>query len=196
MDIVFFETPAAFRAWLEAHHATTPELWVGYYKKGSGQLSVTWPESVDEALCFGWIDGLRKTIDDASYRIRFTPRTPRSNWSAVNVKRAEELAALGRMHPAGLSAFAQRAEARTGIYAYEQRGTATLDVAFEQQFQANKVAWAFFQAQPAGYRRTTIWWVMSAKKDETKRKRLATLIDDSAHGRTIKELTRPGKPKG
>ncbi|MFL5804312.1 MAG: YdeI/OmpD-associated family protein [Roseiflexaceae bacterium] len=195
MDATFFETPATFRDWLEAYHDSAQELWVGYYKKGSGQPSITWPESLDEALCFGWIDGLRKTIDDASYRIRFTPRTPRSNWSAVNVQRVAELTAQGRMHPAGLRAFAQRAQAKTGIYAYEQRHTAELDAASEQQFRANEVAWAFFQAQPAGYRRTAIWWVISAKRDETRHKRLATLIDDSAHGRTIKELTRPGKPE-
>ena len=191
----FFKSPADFRAWLEAHGGSAKELWIGYYKKGSGRPSITWPESVDEALCFGWIDGLRKTIDDASYRIRFTPRKPRSNWSAVNVKRVAELTAQGRMHPAGLQAFAQRAEAKTGIYAYQQRHTAELDAAYEQLFRANEAAWAFFQAQPAGYRRTAIWWVISAKKEETKRKRLATLIDDSAHGRTIKELTRPGNPE-
>jgi uncharacterized protein YdeI (YjbR/CyaY-like superfamily) len=194
-DVAFFETPATFRAWLEAHHATTRELWVGYYKKGSGQPSITWPESVDEALCFGWIDGLRKSIDDVSYRIRFTPRKPRSTWSAVNVQRVAELTAQGRMHQAGLDVFAQRAEAKTGIYAYEQRQTAELDAASERQFQANEAAWAFFQSQPAGYRKTAIWWVVSAKRDETRRKRLATLIDDAAHGRTIKELTRPGKPE-
>jgi uncharacterized protein YdeI (YjbR/CyaY-like superfamily) len=195
MEIMFFEAPAAFRAWLEAHHATTQELWVGFYKKGSGRPSITWPESVDEALCFGWIDGLRKTIDDTSYRIRFTPRKPRSTWSAVNVQRVAELTAQGRMHQTGLHAFAQRAEAKTGIYAYEQRHGAELDAVSEQQFRANEAAWAFFQAQPAGYRRTVIWWVISAKRDETRRKRLATLIDDSAHGRTIKEMTRPGKPQ-
>jgi uncharacterized protein YdeI (YjbR/CyaY-like superfamily) len=195
MDTTFFATPAAFRDWLEAYHDSVQELWVGYYKKGSGRPSITWPESVDEALCFGWIDGLRKTIDDVSYRIRFTPRKPRSNWSAVNIRRVAELTAQGRMHPAGLHAFAQRAEAKAGIYAYEQRHTAELDAASEHQFRANAAAWAFFQAQPAGYRRTAIWWVVSAKKEETKRKRLATLIDDSAHGRTIKELTRPGKPE-
>ena len=196
MDVVFFETPAMFRAWLEQHHATTQELWVGYYKKGSGKPSITWPESVDEALCFGWIDGVRKTIDDTSYTIRFTPRKARSTWSAVNMKRVEELTRLGRMHPAGLKAFEERSEAKTGVYAYEQRQAAELGEEFERQFRANEQAWAFFQAQPAGYRRTATWWVISAKKDETRRKRLATLIEDSENGRTIGLLTRPSKNRG
>ena len=115
----FFATPAQFRAWLEAHHATSQELWVGFYKKSSGRPSVTWPEAVDEALCFGWIDGVRKGIDEISYTNRFTPRRPRSTWSAVNVRRVEELTRLGRMHPAGLKAFAARVQDRSGVYAYE-----------------------------------------------------------------------------
>jgi uncharacterized protein YdeI (YjbR/CyaY-like superfamily) len=193
MDAMFFETPAEFCAWLEQHHATSQELWVGYYKKASGRPSLTWPESVDEALCFGWIDGLRKRIDAERYRIRFTPRKPASNWSAVNVQRVAELTAQGRMRPAGLHAFAQRAEARTRIYAYEQRDTAALDAEAEAQFRANAPAWAFFQAQAPSYQRTATWWVISAKQAATRHKRLATLIEDSAHGRTIKPLTRPGK---
>lgn len=196
MDIIFFETPAAFRSWLEQHHESSQELWVGFYKKGSGKPSITWPESVDEALCFGWIDGLRKSIDDMSYKIRFTPRKPRSTWSAVNIGRVEELTRLGLMHPAGLKAFEQRTAENSGIYAYEQRQDAELGHEFEQQFRANQEAWAFFQAQPAWYRRTATWWVISAKKDETRRKRLATLIADSAGGRRIRELARPGKTQG
>jgi uncharacterized protein YdeI (YjbR/CyaY-like superfamily) len=193
MEATFFESPAAFRSWLEQHAATAVELWVGFYKKGTGRPSITWPESVDEALCFGWIDGIRKRIDDHSYAIRFTPRKPRSTWSAVNVKRVAELAEQGRMRPAGLSAFERRAEAKTGIYAYEQRASAQLGAEFEQEFRANQPAWEFFQAQPAGYRKTAIWWVVSAKQEATRRKRLATLIDDSAHHRTIAPLTR--RPK-
>ena len=140
MQATFFETPAAFRAWLEQHAATATELWVGYYKKETGRPSITWPESVDEALCFGWIDGIRKRIDDSSYAIRFTPRKPRSTWSAINVRRVGELTQQGRMRPAGLKAFAERSEAKTGIYAYEQRAGAALDPEFEQLFRGNQPA--------------------------------------------------------
>lgn len=190
MEPTFFATPAEFRAWLEGHHETAGELWVGFYKKGSGRPSITWPESVDEALCFGWIDGVRKGIDETSYAIRFTPRRPRSIWSAVNVKRVGELTELGRMRPAGLAAFAGRAEERSGVYAYEQGDAAALDAADEGQFRANARAWEFFQGQAAWYRRAAIWWVVSAKRKETRRKRLATLIADSEQGRTIRQLTR------
>lgn len=190
MNPTFFATPADFRAWLEAHHADSQELWVGYYKVGSGRPSLTWPESVDEALCFGWIDGVRKRIDAESYMIRFTPRQPRSIWSAVNIKRAQELLEAGLMRPAGLKAFEARQDDKSAIYAYEQRHTAELDAASEEQFRANPAAWAFFQAQPPSYRKAAIWWVVSAKKEETQRKRLATLIADSEQGRPIAPLTR------
>src|SRR5690349_8845060 len=160
MDATFFESPEAFRAWLEQHHATARELWVGFYRKGSSRRGITWPEAVDEALCFGWIDGLRKRIDDISYTNRFTPRRPRSTWSAVNIRRVAELTEQGRMRPAGLEAFAQRSEEKSGIYAYEQREHAALDAAAEQQFRANAQAWDFFQAQPPSYRKTAIWWVV------------------------------------
>ena len=195
MEVTFFESPSAFRAWLEEHHDTTQELWVGFYKKSSGKPSITWPEAVDEALCFGWIDGLRKGIDDVSYMIRFTPRKPSSNWSTVNVKRVAELSRLGLMRPAGLKAFEARAQEKSGIYAYEQRNNAKLDEAYEQQFRANKQAWDFFQAQAAWYRRTAVWWVISAKREESRLKRLARLIEDSEHGRTIAPLTRPTRPE-
>lgn len=191
MKPTFFAAPAAFRAWLEEHHARTSELLVGFYKKGSGKPSITWPESVDVALCFGWIDGVRKTIDETRYTIRFTPRRPTSIWSAVNIKRAHELTKLGLMHPAGLEAFERRDEKKSAIYAYEQRSTATLGDAFEKQFRANTNAWAFFQSQAPWYRRTATYWVSSAKKEETRLKRLATLIEDSAHQRRIGRLTRP-----
>ena len=189
----FFATPAEWRAWLEQHHATTPELLVGFHKKGSGKPSITWPESVDEALCFGWIDGVRKSIDDTSYTIRFTPRKRGSTWSAVNIKRVAELTEMGRMQPAGLRAFGERTEEKSAIYAYEQKDAAKLDEASEQRFRANTKAWEFFQSQPAWYRRGAIWWVISSKREETRLKRLATLIEDSEHGRTIASLTRGPK---
>jgi uncharacterized protein YdeI (YjbR/CyaY-like superfamily) len=188
---VFFATPQEFRAWLEEHHADARELLVGFHKKGSGRPSVTWPESVDEALCFGWIDGIRRSLGDESYTIRFTPRKPRSTWSAVNVRRARELVAEGRVRPAGLAAFEARSATRSGIYSYEQRGRAKLEPEHERELRANASAWEFFQSQPPGYRRTATWWVVSAKREETRRRRLRTLIEDSAEGRTIRHLTRP-----
>ena len=190
---IFFATPVEFRAWLHERHATAREQWVGFYKVGSGRPSITWPESVDEALCFGWIDGLRKSIDDASYMVRFTPRKPDSNWSAVNIRRVGELTAQGRMQPAGLAAFARRRDETSAIYSYEQREQAALDEAEEQQVRANPAAWQFFQAQPRSYRQAAIRWVISAKKPETRRSRLARLIEDSAQGRTVPPLTRPTK---
>jgi uncharacterized protein YdeI (YjbR/CyaY-like superfamily) len=189
----FFATPSEFRAWLEKHHATAKELLVGFHKKGSGKPSITWPEAVDEALSFGWIDGVRRSIDDVSYTNRFTPRTTRSTWSERNIERAKELIAEGRMSPAGRKAFEARTDDRSAIYSYEQRGQAKLGRAFERQFRANTKAWAFFQSQSPGYRTTATYWVVSAKREETRRRRLATLIDDSAHGRTVRPLTSPAK---
>ena len=148
IEPTFFTTPDDFRAWLEEYHDQSQELWVGYYKKATGKPSITWPESVDEALCFGWIDGLRKRVDEEIYIIRFTPRRETSKWSAVNISRVEELTEQGRMHPAGLKAFENRTAEKSGTYAYEQqRENAQLDEAQEQQFRANPQAWAFFQAQ-------------------------------------------------
>ncbi len=144
---VFFPSPDAFRAWLTAHHAGTREIWVGYYKVGTGRPSMTWPQSVDQALCFGWIDGVRKRIDDVSYMIRFTPRAARSTWSAVNIERMGELIGQGLVHPAGLAAFGARTEDRSRIYAYEQTDPAVLDEADEALFRANDRAWAFFNDQ-------------------------------------------------
>ncbi len=194
MDIVFFESPADFRVWLEANHDKAQEVWVGYHKKGSGKPSITWPESVDQALCFGWIDGIRKSVDDTRYTNRFTPRKPRSTWSAVNIKRVEELTKQGLMHPAGLKVFQERKEEKSAIYSYEQ-ADAKLDDAFEQQFRANKQAWDFFQAQAPWYQKAAIWWVVSAKQEATRAKRLAQLIEDSGQGRTVPPLTRPGQGK-
>jgi uncharacterized protein YdeI (YjbR/CyaY-like superfamily) len=194
MKITFFKSPAEWRRWLERNHDTSRELWVGYYKKGSGKPSITWPESVDEALSFGWIDGIRKSVDDESYTIRFTPRRPRSIWSEVNVKRARELIEMGRMHPAGLKVFEERVQERSGIYAYENQRRELAD-SYLGTLKANKKAWEFFRAQPPGYQRTVGHWVMSAKKEETRAKRLATLIDDSANGRRIAPLRRAGGSK-
>jgi len=183
----FFATPAAFRAWLEEHHESADELLVGFHKKGSAKPSMTWKESVDEALCFGWIDGVRRTLDEERYTIRFTPRRERSRWSDINVRRVKELQRLGLMRPAGLRIFEKRRET-DAAYSYEQRHAAELDPESERAFRANAAAWAYFQARPPWYRRTATHWVVSAKKEETRRARLAALIDDSAHERLIKPL--------
>ncbi len=194
MEPLFFPSPADFRAWLEANHEHAQELWVGYYKKGSGKPSLTWPESVDQALCFGWIDGLRKSIDADRYMIRFTPRKPGSNWSAVNIRKVDELTGQGLMRPAGIRAFENRKEAKSEIYSYEQRENAALNQAQEQQLRANPQAWEFFQSRPGSYRKAAIWWVVSAKKEETRARRLAELIALSAEGRLIPQFL-PRKPK-
>ena len=191
MEPTFFPTPADLRAWLERNHDRETELLVGFYKRGSGKPSITWPELVDEALCFGWIDGIRRGIDDESYTIRLTPRKPTSTWSSVNIRRVGELTEEGRMRPAGLAAFERRTEDRSGIYSYERRKAARLDPDQEREFRANDGAWSFFRSQPAGYRRTATHWVVSAKREDTRRKRLATLIEDSANGRRLRHLTRP-----
>jgi uncharacterized protein YdeI (YjbR/CyaY-like superfamily) len=186
---VYFATPDAFRAWLEAHHATHEALLVGFHKRGSGRPGMTWKESVDEALCFGWIDGVRRTVDEQRYTIRFTPRRPRSTWSLVNVTRAAELLTLGRMHAAGQRAF--EARRTSGVYSYEQRSAAQLTPEQTRQFRRVAQAWKFFESQPPSYRRTAVFWVTSAKRDETRAARLATLIRDSAAGLRIGPLRRP-----
>jgi uncharacterized protein YdeI (YjbR/CyaY-like superfamily) len=194
VQATFFETQAEFRKWLEANHDKASELWLGIRKKASGLPSVTYKEAVDEALRFGWIDGLAKSIDDTSYRQRFTPRRKGSTWSAVNIARAEELTRLGRMHPAGLAAFRQRDPAKTNRYSFEQESV-RLAAPYEALFRANEQAWAFFQGQPPSYRKPAIWWVMSAKRQETQEKRLATLITDSTEGRRIAPLIPMAKRK-
>jgi uncharacterized protein YdeI (YjbR/CyaY-like superfamily) len=185
MKPTFFATPADFRRWLKEHHRSATELWVGFYKKGSGRPSITWPESVDEALCFGWIDGIRKSLDAESYTIRFTPRKRTSTWSLVNTKRAEALIREKRMRPAGLRAFEAREANRSGIYSFERRSEAKLDAASERRFKADREAWRFYQSQPPGYRKITAHWVLSAKREETRMRRLEILIADSAAGRRI-----------
>jgi uncharacterized protein YdeI (YjbR/CyaY-like superfamily) len=192
VEPTFFATPAQFRVWLEEHHERASELLVGYYKKRSGRPSITWPESVDQALCFGWIDGVRRSLGDEAYTIRFTPRKPRSNWSAVNVVRMQELVAEGLVHPAGQAAFERRSDDRTAIYAYEQRRNAQLPEAYERRLRANAAAAEFFDSRPPWYRRTAIHWVISAKREATRERRLAELIEDSAAGRTLRQLTPPG----
>ncbi|MGH9970196.1 MAG: YdeI/OmpD-associated family protein [Pyrinomonadaceae bacterium] len=192
MKVTFFRAPNDFRKWLAKHHHSNRELWVGYYKKSSGKPSITWPDSVDEALCFGWIDGLRKSIDDVSYKIRFSPRKPGSIWSSVNTKRAEELSKQGLMEPAGLRAFQARKENRSGIYSYEQRAD-KLPEPYATRLRKNKVAWNFFQAQTPSYRKAAGWWVVSAKKEETRLKRLGKLIEESTNGRTVSQFTRAQK---
>jgi uncharacterized protein YdeI (YjbR/CyaY-like superfamily) len=188
MPPTFFATPAAFRKWLEKHHAEESELLVGFHKRDSGKPSITWPESVDQALCFGWIDGVRRRIDDVSYSIRFTPRKAVSNWSAINIARVAELTTLGLMAPAGLRAFEKRREDKSAIYSYENK-VRTLPPADEKQFRANRKAWAFFTAQAPSYQRVAIYWVTSAKREETRVRRLATLIDDSANARRLAVVT-------
>jgi uncharacterized protein YdeI (YjbR/CyaY-like superfamily) len=187
---VFFPSPAEFGAWLDQHHETASELLVGFHKKGTGKPSITWPESVEQALRFGWIDGVRRSLGDESYTIRFTPRKRTSNWSAVNVAKVEELKRRGLMAPAGLRAYAARTPERTAVYAFERAEAAVLPPELEGRLRANAAAWEWFAARPAGYRRTATHWVISAKRDETRRRRLQQLIDCSAEGRNVPPLAR------
>ncbi len=184
MKITFFRNPSAMRKWLEKNHKKVQELWIGFYKKDSGKPSITWPESVDEALCFGWIDGIRKSIDRDSYMIRFTPRKADSNWSLVNVKRVEELTKQGRMHASGLEVYNKRKAEKTGLYSFEQNEN-KLTPEFEELFRENKKAWKFFETQVPSYRNPCIRWVMSARQEETRMKRLLILIRDSGNGSFI-----------
>jgi uncharacterized protein YdeI (YjbR/CyaY-like superfamily) len=186
----FFKTSSELRTWLEKNHDSAPELWVGFRKKGSGKAGITWPEAVDQALCFGWIDSVRKSIDQESYTNRFTPRKPRSTWSAFNVERAGELIEQGLMRSPGLVAFEARDEKRTAIYSYEQRPH-RLPAEFERKLKANRRAWEFWRSQAPSYRRAATWWVVSAKKDETRLRRLATLIESSGKGQRAPPLAGP-----
>ncbi len=192
MDAVFFNSPDDFRAWLSANGDQAREVWVGFYKKSADQTGISYPQALDQALCYGWIDGVRKTIDAQRYTIRFTPRKPGSVWSAVNLKRAAELERQGLMQPAGLSAYHGRDHEKTNRYSYEREASA-LSPEQEAQFRAHPAAWEFFQSQPPSYQKPAIWWVVSAKQDDTRAKRLATLIDNSANGQRIAPLRRPGK---
>lgn len=189
MNPIFFATPDEFVSWLEEHHERERELWVGYYKKGTGRPTMVWPEAVDAALCFGWIDGIRKSIDGESYKNRFTPRRKGSNWSAVNIRRIQELTEQGLVRPAGKAAFDAAVEAKKAVYSYEQAQDPELPEEFEATFREQPTAWKYFQASAPWYQKSAIWWVMSAKKDETRRKRLESLIADSAAERRIGPLT-------
>ena len=191
MQPTFFKSQAEFRRWLDKNHGSAPELWVGFYKSGSREKVVSYKEALDEALCFGWIDGVRKTIDDKRWTIRFTPRKPNSLWSKVNIARAGELERLGLMRPAGLEAF-RRAAANPSRYSYEEPAR-ELAPEYERVFRRTKSAWAFWEAQPPSYRRLTTAWVMSAKKEETRKARLEQLILDSVNGERIRGLRRPQK---
>jgi uncharacterized protein YdeI (YjbR/CyaY-like superfamily) len=188
---MFFPTPADFRAWLEKNHDKEPELLVGFHKKDSGKPSITWPESVDQALCFGWIDGVRRSLGEQSYTIRFTPRKAVSTWSAINIGRVKELTAAGLMHSRGEAAFAARLAHKSAIYSYEQRNAAQFDLDAARRFRNHKKAWEFFAQQPPGYRQLCTYWVMSGKREETRVRRLERLIADSASGKRIRELARP-----
>lgn len=191
----FFKTAADLRAWLERNHDSATELWVGYYKKGSGKPSISYPESVDQAICFGWIDGVRHSIDDARYRIRFTPRRSRSIWSAVNIRKATELTKQGLMHNSGSRAFTARTEDRSEVYSFESKRQVKLERRFANKLAADKKASTFFEAQIPSYRKVVIHWVMSAKKEETRANRLEQLITDSAKGLWIAPLRRAQRKK-
>lgn len=180
-DVKFFKNKAELRKWFEKNHNKLDEQWIGFWKKGTGKQSITWSEAVDVALCFGWIDGIRMSIDDESYKNRLTPRRPRSNWSAINIKRVGELIELGEMTSAGLAAFEKREESRSAIYTYE-KPPVELPAEFLAKFKMNKKAWAFFQTQPPGYHRLAKFWVMAAKQEATRLRRIETLISDSAAG--------------
>lgn len=184
----YFATPAAFRRWLATHHATATELLVGFWKVGSGTPSITWPESVDEALAVGWIDGVRKRIDDARYTIRFTPRRPTSIWSAVNIRRVEALRKEGRMRPAGEAAFARRTPEKSGVYSYEQEpgaGQPPLDAAVMRRLRADRAAWAFLQAQPPYYWKLITHWIGSARRPATRDARIERLLSASVQGKRV-----------
>jgi uncharacterized protein YdeI (YjbR/CyaY-like superfamily) len=184
----FFTSREKFRAWLEKHHSKTPELWIGFYKKDSGRRGITYKDALDEALCFGWIDGVRKRLNDDAFVQRFTPRKAKSYWSAVNTKRAHELIKAKRMAPPGLDAFGRRDASVTRRYSFE-RDSPSFSAAQLKEFRANRAAWEFFQAQPPYYRRLLTFYVVSAKREETRAKRLARLIGDSAAGRRIGLMT-------
>jgi uncharacterized protein YdeI (YjbR/CyaY-like superfamily) len=190
MKPTFFESAEEFRQWLDQNHDSAEELVLGIHKKASGKPSITLREAQDEGLCFGWIDSVAHGLDENSYTIRFTPRRPNSVWSAVNIKRANELIAAGRMMPTGLAEFEKRDERRVKRYSYE-RENPEFDAESEKTFRANKDALKFFRAQPSGYQRLHTWWVMSAKREETRAKRLAALIQISAQGRRIDPMRSP-----
>ncbi len=188
-NIQFFESQEQFRNWLEINSETAKEVWVGFYKRETGKPSLTWSESVDQALCFGWIDGIRKSLGETSYVIRFTPRNPKSVWSAINIKKVAELKKQGLMKPAGLKLFEARSLERSEIYSFEQ-GNITLPEPYLSTFKENKKAWSNFEAMPPSYRKPAIWWILSAKQEPTRLKRLQTLIQDSENNQRIGPMRR------
>jgi len=184
MSPTFFPSPLHLRRWFERNHTTAEALWVGFHRKASGRPSVTWSESVDEALCFGWIDGIRKSVDEISYQIRFTPRRKSSVWSNINIDKAKALIRTGRMRANGLKAFEVRKENKSGIYSYEQRRD-QFEEPYQSLLRGNEAAWSFFVSQPPSYRKMAGWWVVSAKQEETRLKRMQKLIDFSAKGKRL-----------
>jgi len=190
---IFFETPEQLRGWLDEHHQTADEVFVGAWNKSTGKRSLTWPQIVEEALCVGWIDGIRRSLPGGGWSIRLTPRRKGSNWSAVNIANVARLTDEGRMRPAGLAAFERRTPKRSAIYSYERRHEAKLSPDEEAQLRANDAARTWFQARPASYRTAATWWVVSAKRPETRERRLASLIEESAAGRTVRALTPQGR---
>jgi uncharacterized protein YdeI (YjbR/CyaY-like superfamily) len=192
-DVIFFETPGDLRAWFEANHATATELWLGYHRKRSGRPSVTWADTVDQELCFGWIDSVRYSLGDDRSAQRITPRRKGSIWSDVNIKRFRELERQGLVHPSGRAAFERRDEARSRLYSYENRSLG-FDPAVEALFRKHRTAWKFYEAQPRSYRLTAAFWVMSAKREDTRRRRLDALIEDSGRGLRVPPFGR--RPTG
>lgn len=187
-EVLLFDAPEGFRAWLEEHHATVPATFIGYYRKGVGRTAMTYAEAVDEALCYGWIDGITYRVDDEITATRFTPRRSGSYWSAVNIAKVERLASLGRMTPSGLAAFAQRDESAAARYSYENRA-ADLPEPWLDRLRANHAAARYWNEQAPSYRRAAAFWVMSAKREATRERRLGQLIEDSAGGRPIRLLS-------
>jgi len=187
MGTIFFRNRTELREWFAGNHDKISEAWIGYYKKNTGKESIGWEDSVEVAICFGWIDGIRKSIDPESYKIRFTPRNPRSTWSHKNIRTAEKMIREGQMTPAGRETFRNRQEAKSGVDSFEQEN-AGFSKPFENAFKENKKAWAFFNSQAAYYQRVTIRWVMSAKQEKTRIKRMKTLIEDSENQVRIKPM--------
>ena len=187
-NVTHFDSPAAFRDWLRNHHTERDELWVGYRRKSTGHPSITWEESVDEALCFGWIDGIRKRVDEEAYTIRFTPRRSGSTWSRRNIGRFVVLQAAGRIESAGAVAYAERTEKNPGRHSFEQEAPVTLTDDYLMQLKSDDNAWADWQSRPPGYRKLVTHWIMSAKRESTRERRLAALVEDCAAGRKVKPL--------
>ncbi len=190
--ITHFETPEDFRAWMEAHHAERDELWVGFWKKATGRPSISWEESVDVALCYGWIDGIRKSIDENAYTIRFTPRRQGSVWSNRNMERYAAMLAEKLVTPPGAAAYTRRKEEKTGVYSFEQDVPPTLSAGFEARFRENEAAWADWEQRPPGYRKRATHWVLSAKRDATRERRFQAVVEACAAGRKVKPLRRKG----